>query len=80
MLKCLELIKDLSLINGSTNMANALAPSVPQSPIGVLDAACLSFKSDELTVGSCANSLHNNKNPDARGSNQARPSEVEFKS
>ncbi|KAF5464076.1 hypothetical protein F2P56_014187 [Juglans regia] len=77
-LKCLELIKDLSLIHGSANVANASAPSVPQSPIGVLDAACLSYKSDELTVGSCANSSHNS--PDARGSNQAKPSEVEFKS
>ncbi|XP_040992612.1 cyclin-D4-2-like isoform X2 [Juglans microcarpa x Juglans regia] len=78
-LKCLELMKDLSLIHGSANVANASAPSVPQSPIGVLDAACLSYKSDELTAGSCANSSHNNS-PDARGSNKAKPSEVEFKS
>ncbi|KAG7994185.1 hypothetical protein I3843_01G044300 [Carya illinoinensis] len=78
-LKCLELMKDLSLIHGSANVANASASSVPQSPIGVLDAACLSYKSDELTVGSCANSSHNSP-PDARGSNQAKASEVEFKS
>lgn len=63
-LKCLQLIKDLSLMNGSSAFASALAPSVPQSPIGVLDAACLSYKSDELTVGSCANSSHNS--PDTR--------------
>ncbi|XP_062100184.1 cyclin-D4-2-like [Humulus lupulus] len=59
-LKCLELIKDLSLISRCTNgvSGSASAPSsVPQSPVGVLDAAtCLSYKSDELTVGSCANS------------------------
>jgi cyclin D1/2/4, plant len=63
--KCLELIKDMSLMGGSTNVAGALAPSVLQSPVGVLDAACLSYKSDELTVGSCANSSHNS--PDVRG-------------
>ncbi|PON84773.1 Cyclin [Trema orientale] len=61
-LKCLELIKDLSLISRCTNgvSGSASAPSsVPQSPVGVLDAAtCLSYKSDELTVGSCANSSH----------------------
>lgn len=67
-LKCLELIKDLSLMSASANVAGALAPSVPQSPVGVLDAACLSYKSDELTVGSCANSSHNS--PDIRGGNQ----------
>lgn len=73
-LKCLELIKDLSLISRSTTnggggtgsgtgtgtgIGTGSAPSlssVPQSPVGVLDAACLSCKSDELTVGSCANS------------------------
>ena len=68
MLKCLELMQDLSLITGSTNVASTLAPSVPQSPVGVLDAACLSYKSDELTVGSCANSSHNS--PDIRGRSQ----------
>ena len=67
-------MKDLSLISGSANVASNLASSVPQSPVGVLDAACLSYKSDELTVGSCANSSHNS--PDTRG----RPSKVEFKS
>lgn len=47
--KCVQLIKDLLLVNG-------LVPCVPQSPIGVLDAICLSFKSDDITVGSCPNS------------------------
>ncbi|KAF5451480.1 hypothetical protein F2P56_026586 [Juglans regia] len=77
-MKCLDLIKDLSLslINGSANVSSALAPPVPQSPIGVLDATCLSYTSDELTVGSCANSLHNS--PDIRGRNQTRPSDVDI--
>ncbi|KAG7990237.1 hypothetical protein I3843_02G015400 [Carya illinoinensis] len=77
-LKCLDLIKDLSLslINGSANVASAFAPPVPQSPIGVLDATCLSYTSDELTVGSYANSLHNS--PDIRGRNQERPSDMDI--
>ncbi|XP_021273928.1 cyclin-D4-1 [Herrania umbratica] len=78
-LKCVELMKDLSLINGSAN-ANVAAPpsasSVPQSPIGVLDAACLSYKSDEITVGSCANSSHTS--PDIKRRKQDKPSQVDF--
>ncbi|KAJ7953532.1 Cyclin [Quillaja saponaria] len=77
-LKCVELIKDLSLISGSANVASTSAPFVPQSPVGVLDAACLSYKSDELTVGSCVNSSHNS--PDTKRSNPDIPSELEFKS
>lgn len=50
-LKCLELIRDLPLIQASTNLGSNLAPLVPQSPIGVLDAACLISISDELTLG-----------------------------
>ncbi|KAM1052909.1 hypothetical protein FF1_000433 [Malus domestica] len=57
-LKCVELIKDLSLISGSANRGSASGPSVPQSPDGVLDAACLSYKSDEFIVGSSENSSH----------------------
>ncbi|GAB4844924.1 hypothetical protein Ancab_038315 [Ancistrocladus abbreviatus] len=60
LLKCVELIQDLSSVN-------AAFQSVPQSPIGVLDAACLSYKSDDTPSGSgsgsgsgsCANSTHN---------------------
>ncbi|KAI8013417.1 Cyclin-D3-1 [Camellia lanceoleosa] len=61
MLKCVDMIHELSsLMSESTNGLSALVPSVPQSPIGVLDAACLSYKTDDTTVGSCANSSHNN--------------------
>ncbi|KAJ8765643.1 hypothetical protein K2173_014765 [Erythroxylum novogranatense] len=59
-LKCIELIKDRSLTSGCTaaaTLASVSASSVPQSPNGVLDsAACLSYKTDDTTVGSCANS------------------------
>ncbi|KAI8536385.1 hypothetical protein RHMOL_Rhmol10G0253000 [Rhododendron molle] len=74
--KCLKLIQDLALSRGSTNMGSASIPSsVPQSPIGVLDAACLSCKSDDITVGSCANSSHNS--PDTK---RRKLSQGDFKS
>lgn len=44
----------VTMVN-STSVANGLAP---HSPIGVLEAACLSYKSDETTVGSCPSSSH----------------------
>jgi cyclin D1/2/4 len=57
------MIKDLSLIKvGATKYTTF----VPQSPIGVLDTGCMSFKSDELTNGSCPNSLHNSPNTKRR--------------
>ncbi|CAL9001816.1 unnamed protein product [Prunus brigantina] len=77
-LKCLELMKDLSLISGSANRGSASASSVPQSPVGVLDAACLSYKSDEFTVGSCANSSH--KSPDIKRRKPDNPSKMDSKS
>ncbi|KAK8717361.1 hypothetical protein V6N13_044632 [Hibiscus sabdariffa] len=67
-LKCVELMKNLSFINAAaaaTEQPSSGSSTVPQSPIGVLDAAaCLSYKSDETTVGSYANSSHSN--PDSK--------------
>ncbi|KAF9600772.1 hypothetical protein IFM89_012380 [Coptis chinensis] len=78
-LKCIKLIQDVSLISGVIKVTTgASVPSVPQSPIGVLDATCLSYKSDDLTVGSCANSSHSSPEGKRRKLNQ--PSEVDFKS
>ncbi|XP_028769399.1 cyclin-D4-1-like [Neltuma alba] len=71
-LKCLELIRDLSLTSFSASMSRNLMPLVPQSPDGVLDAACLSYKSDELTVGSYQNSSQNTCN--AKRTKSDRPS------
>nr|DAD46180.1 TPA_asm: hypothetical protein HUJ06_004410 [Nelumbo nucifera] len=79
--KCLELIRDMSLISGFEfdKVANSSVPSVPQSPIGVLDAACLSYKSDDLIVGSGANSSHTS--PDTKRRKLNNPSsEVDLKS
>ncbi|KAA8538160.1 hypothetical protein F0562_027768 [Nyssa sinensis] len=61
-IKCVAMIQMSSLISGSGNgkcPSGSVASSVPQSPIGVLDAACLSYKTDDTAVGSCANSSHN---------------------
>ncbi|CAJ1940235.1 unnamed protein product [Sphenostylis stenocarpa] len=58
-LKCLELIRDLPLIQSSTDLDNNFALLVPQSPIGVLDAACLICISDELTFGLSTDSSFN---------------------
>ncbi|GMJ07673.1 hypothetical protein HRI_004436500 [Hibiscus trionum] len=65
-LKCVELMKHLSFINGATVVvaqhSSASSPTVPQSPIRVLGtaAASLSYKSDEITVVPYANSSHFN--------------------
>ncbi|XXG52774.1 hypothetical protein AAC387_Pa03g1002 [Persea americana] len=51
-LRCYELIQQMGLIGSRPfKSASGSVSSVPQSPIGVLDAAaCLSYKSDEITV------------------------------
>ncbi|KAK7385374.1 hypothetical protein VNO78_31090 [Psophocarpus tetragonolobus] len=70
-LKCIKLIQELSSNSGSAKDASASAsvsvsvPSVPESPIGVLNTECFSYKSDDTNAASCANSPHNNS-PDAK--------------
>ncbi|XP_068638136.1 cyclin-D3-1-like [Aristolochia californica] len=54
--KCYELLQDSGLVSRPDKVITGSIPSIPQSPVGVLDAACLSYKSDEITVGSCATS------------------------
>ncbi|XP_011100011.1 cyclin-D4-1-like [Sesamum indicum] len=63
--KCIELIQELKSTRGistttTTNVGNGSVSSTsePQSPNGVLEAACLSYKSDEGTVESCPSSSH----------------------
>ncbi|CAA2986089.1 cyclin-D4-1-like [Olea europaea subsp. europaea] len=68
--KCLELIQDLT-----TTSVTSAASNVPQSPNGVLEVACLSYKSDENTVGSCSNSSHTKR----RKLDQANSESGEFK-
>ncbi|GMI75216.1 Cyclin D2;1 [Hibiscus trionum] len=67
-LKCVELMKDLSFINGVATVAaqhsSASSFIVPQSPIGVLDetVVSLSYKSDKITVDPYTNSSHSSLN------------------
>ncbi|KAL1327483.1 hypothetical protein HN51_037534 [Arachis hypogaea] len=49
-LKCIELIRDLALTKISANSNGNLAPLAPQSPLGVLDGTCLSYRSEESTT------------------------------
>lgn len=52
-LRCCELIQDMVMMG--VNLPKTGSPavlSVPQSPIGVLDAAWLSYSSEDSTVGS----------------------------
>ncbi|KAF3445996.1 hypothetical protein FNV43_RR11174 [Rhamnella rubrinervis] len=73
-IKCVKMIHYLSLINGSSGSIQ----SVPQSPIGVLDATCLSYKSDDTTVRSCANSPShsNSSSTDTKRRKLSTPCEV----
>jgi cyclin D1/2/4 len=58
--KCYELMQERALvkkrgyINGSS--------SVPQSPIGVLDAACFNFRSEDATPGSSQSNISSDNN------------------
>lgn len=68
-LKCVEMIQDLTFITETSNVASGrtiVAAPVPHSPNGVLDAACLSYKRDERTVGSCPNLSHTSQDTKRR--------------
>ncbi|CAL9170228.1 cyclin-D4-1 [Musa acuminata AAA Group] len=54
-LRCFEVIQDLMAVRSRPRkIAISSVSSLPQSPIGVLDAACLSYNSDDTTAGSHA--------------------------
>ncbi|KAL8110412.1 hypothetical protein AgCh_026218 [Apium graveolens] len=55
--KCVELMKKSD---------GLIELSLPRSPIGVKDAACISYKSDETTVGSCVSSSYYGENSKRR--------------
>lgn len=60
--KCVELIHDLTLSSRSKGASGSGSTSVPHSPIGVIDAACMSYNKSESEAstpsGSCSNSAH----------------------
>ncbi|PKU70464.1 cyclin-D3-1 isoform X1 [Dendrobium catenatum] len=58
-LKCYGVMQEEILISSSTlKYGMPSVPSMPQSPIGVLDAACLSYKSNEMISESQPSSHH----------------------
>ncbi|KAK1405569.1 Cyclin-D4-1 like [Heracleum sosnowskyi] len=70
LIKCVELIKksppSISAIS-SSGPNGLISSSLPRSPSGVLDAgACLSYRSDDSTVGSCLNSSYYAQNTKRR--------------
>lgn len=76
--KCIEMVNKLLSLSGTSIMgpSRLVSSSVPQSPIGVLDAACLSYRTDDSTVVSCANSSHYTPGTKRRKLN--RPLELEL--
>ena len=58
LLKCYEKVKEISLNNVvSVKDSSSSVPNVPQSPIGVLNTMCFSYKSDDTSGGgSCSSS------------------------
>lgn len=66
-MKCFKMVQECkSSMRGITTTSAtsvaaamvAMANVAPRSPNGVLDAACLSYKTHEPTVGSCPTSSH----------------------
>ncbi|KAL0733640.1 hypothetical protein Bca4012_009850 [Brassica carinata] len=71
---CLNLMKNLTGedVTGATlspQQPRLVARVVPVSPIGVLEATCLSYKTDERTVESCTNSSQSS--PDTNNNNNS---------
>uniref|UniRef100_A0A7C9AR74 Uncharacterized protein n=1 Tax=Opuntia streptacantha TaxID=393608 RepID=A0A7C9AR74_OPUST len=65
--KCVELIHDLTWSSRSKGASGSGSTSVPQSPNGVIDAACMSYNKSESETstpsGSCSNSVHSSPAP-----------------
>ncbi|KAH0451820.1 hypothetical protein IEQ34_019119 [Dendrobium chrysotoxum] len=66
-MQCYEAIQDMRLMNEISPSIS----SVPQSPIGVLDAKCLSYKSDQTIAASQENSQNNSQAAKKRKLNSA---------
>ncbi|XP_008782336.2 cyclin-D3-1-like [Phoenix dactylifera] len=71
-LRCYEVIQQKTLMEESSQSASLSVSSIPHSPIGVLDAASLSYKRDDIAVGSHASS--HQPTPAAKKRKLSRPS------
>ncbi|CAN6206113.1 unnamed protein product [Urochloa humidicola] len=61
--RCYELMQEQALVKKRRNINGS--PSVPQSPIGVLDAAYFSFRSEDATLGLPQSNISSNTNNQA---------------
>ncbi|KAA0065111.1 hypothetical protein IC582_006381 [Cucumis melo] len=77
-MKCLKLINDMLICGGGSMKDSRVSMSEPRSPSGVLDVTCLSYKSNDTAVGSCANSSHHNSSEATKRRRLNRPCEVEL--
>lgn len=81
LLKCVEKVQEMSLnsvFTGKDSSASSV-PSVPQSPMGVLDTLCFSYKSDDTNAGgggSCSSSHSSSPDAKRRKLNKACGSEL----
>ncbi|CAL9114214.1 unnamed protein product [Musa textilis] len=65
-LRCNEVIQEMTFMkNRRCKKGCSSVSTAPKSPIGVLDAACVSYESDDITVGSHAN-CHPSSSPGAK--------------
>lgn len=77
LLRCYEVVQEVVLMrSGAAKLvaSPSVSSSVPQSPNGVLDAACcMSYKSEDIiVVGSHANSHHSSP-PASKRRKMSRP-------
>ncbi|RLN34467.1 cyclin-D2-2-like [Panicum miliaceum] len=61
--RCYELMQEQAPVKKRVHINGN--PSVPQSPIGVLDAACFSFRREDATLGSSQSNISSNNNNQA---------------
>ena len=67
-MKCVEKVQEMSLNSVFTakDSSASSVPSVPQSPMGVLDTLCFSYKSDDTNAGDGSCSSSHSNSPDAK--------------
>ncbi|CAN6168853.1 unnamed protein product [Urochloa humidicola] len=61
--RCYELMEERALVKKRGHINGS--PSVPQSPIGVLDAACFNFRCEDAMSGSSQSNIRSNTNNQA---------------
>ncbi|XP_066400381.1 cyclin-D2-2-like [Miscanthus floridulus] len=68
--RCYELLQEQALVKKRRRINGS--PSVPESPIGVLDATCFSFRSEDATLGSSQSNNISSSNNNNQASKRRR--------